>query len=397
MKPGQNISIKQNASNEQLQSCLEKALPGAVAQTKNIAPQFKGATDSDTCRKIFDFLLKKVKYDKDGFTQKIKYPSALLREGRGDCKSYSLFIAAILKNLNIPFRWTYASYTPGVKTPGHVYITTDSGCIIDCVWGKFNSEKEPYNKFYKSMNISYISGIDDGCAPSLGNKNCGPMGAVNAKTVLLAPGRQLFRLIVQGNLDGFATKLAKLDQAKVAKLWVQAGGEAGKLSADIRKGSSRPSKKLGLLGIIKKKLAAKGLKGLGATDAQVAQFVTPAATAAGTVISGGTPAGTAAGASLGEVLKALMPILQQLLAATAAADMTDNLTPPGPLPPITDPEPGSGVTAAGTPAAPAGPTAPGTPAAPAGGGITPAGGSNKMILYIAAAAAAVLLLPKLLK
>lgn len=383
MKPGQNISIKQNASNEQLQSCLEKALPGAVAQTKNIAPQFKGATDTDTCRKIFDFLLKKVKYDKDGFTQKIKYPSALLREARGDCKSYSLFTAAILKNLNIPFRWTYASYTPGVNTPGHVYITTDSGCIIDCVWGKFNSEKQPYNKFYKSMNISYISGIDDGCAPSLGNKNCVPMGAVNAKTVLLAPGRQLFRLIVQGNLDGFATKLSKLDQARIAKLWTQAGGEAGKLSADIRKGSSRPSKKLGLLGFIKKKLASKGIKGLGATDAQVSQFITPAATAAGTAVGGAK--GAAAGASLGEVLKELLPILQQLLAATAAADMTDNLTPPGPLPPITDPEPG------------AGPIAPGTSTAAAGSGIVPAAGSNKMILYIAAAAAAVLLLPKLLK
>jgi hypothetical protein len=383
MKPGQNISIKQNASNEQLQSCLEKALPGAVAQTKNLAPQFKGATDSDTCRKIFDFLCKKVKYDKDGFTQKIKYPSALLREGRGDCKSYSLFTAAILKNLNIPFRWTYASYTPGVKTPGHVYITTDSGCIIDCVWGKFNSEKQPYNKFYKSMNISYISGIDDGCAPSLGNKNCVPMGAVNAKTVLLAPGRNLFRIIVQGNLDGFASKLAKLDQAKIATLWKNAGGDAGKLSADIRKGSSRPAKKLGLLGLIKKKLAAKGIKGLGATDAQVAQFVTPAATAAGTVVSG--PTGAAAGASLGEVLKELLPILQQLLAATAAADMTDNLTPPGPLPPVDDLEGGA------TQGNPSGPTP------PAGGGIVAAGGSNKMILYIAAAAAAIFILPKLLK
>jgi hypothetical protein len=382
MKPGQNISIKQNASNEQLQSALEKALPGAVAQTKNLAPKFKGATDTDTCRKIFDFLLKKVKYDKDGFTQKIKYPSALLREGRGDCKSYSLFTAAILKNLNIPFRWTYASYTPGVKTPGHVYITTDSGCIVDCVWGKFNSEKQPYNKFYKSMNISYISGIDDGCAPSLGNKNCAPIGAVNAKTVLLAPGRNLFRIIVQGNLDGFATKLAKLDQAKIATLWKNAGGEPGKLSADIRKGSSRPAKKLGLLGLIKKKLAQKGIKGLGATDAQVAQFVTPAATAAGTVVSG--PSGAAAGASLGEVLKALMPILQQLLAATAAADMTDNLTPPGDLPPINDLE---GSATQGNP---------GGPTPPASGGIIP-GGTNKMLLYAAAAAAAIFILPKLLK
>ena len=375
MQPGQTIAFKQNASNEQLQSALEKALPAAAAQVKNISSKFKGATDTETCRKIFDFLCKKVKYDKDGFTQKIKYPSALLREGRGDCKSYSLFTAAILKNLNIPFRWTYASYTPGIKTPGHVYITTDSGCIIDCVWGKFNQEKKPYNKFYKSMNISYISGIDDGCAPSLGNKNIAPIGAVNAKTVLLAPGRNLFRIIVQGNLDGFASKLSKLDQGRLLSLWKNAGGDAGKLSADIRKGASRPAKKLGLLGFIKKKLASKGIKGLGATDAQVSQFVTPAATAAGTAVGG--PTGAAAGASLGEVLKALMPILQQLLAATAAADMTDSFTPPGDLPPINDLEGSASQTN------PSGPTAP--------------GGSNKMILYIAAAAAAVLLLPKLLK
>ena len=376
MQPGQTIAYKQNASNEQLQSALEKALPAAAAQVKNISSKFKGATDTETCRKIFDFLKAKVQYDKDGFTQKIKYPSALLREGRGDCKSYSLFTAAILKNLNIPFRWTYASYTPGIKTPGHVYITTDSGCIIDVVWGKFNQEKKPYNKFYKSMNISYISGIDDMSAPSLGNKNIAPIGAVNAKTVLLAPGRQLFRLIVQANLDGFASKLAKLDQGRIASLWKNAGGDAGKLSADIRKGSSRPAKKLGLLGFIKKKLASKGIKGLGATDAQVAQFITPAATAAGTAV-GGPAGGAAAGASLGEVLKALMPILQQLLAATATADMTDNLTPAGDLPPITDPEPGAGQTPPASSAAP--------------------GGTNKMLLYAAAAAAAIFILPKLLK
>ena len=167
----------------------------------------------------------------------------------------------------------------------------------------------------------------------------------------------------------------RANRCRLASLWKNAGGDAGKLSADIRKGASRPAKKLGLLGFIKKKLASKGIKGLGATDAQVSQFVTPAATAAGTAVGG--PTGAAAGASLGEVLKALMPILQQLLAATAAADMTDSFTPPGDLPPINDLEGSASQTN------PSGPTAP--------------GGSNKMILYIAAAAAAVLLLPKLLK
>ena len=388
MQPGQNITVKTNASNAQLQSALERALPGAVAQTKDIAQQFKGATDTDTCRKIFDFLKNKIRYDKDGFTQKIKYPSALLREGRGDCKSYSLFTAAILKNLNIPFRWTYASYTPGVNIPGHVYITTDSGCIVDAVWGKFNSEKKPYNKFYKSMNISYISG----CEPAMGAtvvgaglKNLGAGlkkaattvstgAAANAvKGATLAPGRNLFRLIVQNNMDGIASKLAKMNQAQILDLWKKVGGDPGKIAADIRNGASKPVKKLGLLGLIKKKLTAKGIKGLGATDAQVINELVPAATAAGTAVGAasgpqGAAAGAATGASLAEVLKQLIPLVQQLLSQTPAADQTDKLTPQDNITAPSDLEPTGS-----------------------------AAGSSNILLYAAAAAAAVIILPKLFK
>jgi hypothetical protein len=390
MKPGQNIILKTNASNEQLQRALESALPGAVAQTKEIAPQFKGATDSDTCRKIFDYLKKRVQYDKDGFTQKIKYPSALLRDGRGDCKSYSLFTGAILKNLNIPFRWTYASYTPGVKTPGHVYITTDSGCICDVVWGKFNSEKKPYNKFYKSMNISYISGVDPAMGATVAGKflknvgagvkkaatNVSSGAAVAAiKGATLAPGRNLFRLIVQNNMDGIASKLAKMNQAQILDLWKKVGGEPGKIAADIRNGANKPVKKLGLLGVVKKKLAAKGIKGLGATDDQVISALGPAATAAGTAVGAasgpqGAAVGAASGASLAEVLKQLIPLVQQLLAATPASDQTDTLVAQSNITAPADLEP------TGSSAAP---------------------GGNNMLLYAAAAAAAIIFLPKLLK
>ena len=383
MRPGQNITYKVNASNAQLQSALEQALPGAVAQTKQIAPQFKGASDADTCRKIFDFLKTKITYDKDGFTQKIKYPSALLRERRGDCKSYSLFTAAILRNLGIPFRWTYASYTPGVNTPGHVYITTDSGCIVDAVWGKFNSEKTPYNKFYKSMNISYISG----CEPSVGAITLPAIkaglkkaattvssgAAANAvKGAALAPGRNLFRIIVQNNMDGIASKLAKMNQAQIADLWKKVGGEPGKLAADIRNGSSKPARKLGLLGVIKKKLAAKGIKGLGATDAQVITELVPAATAAGTAVGAasgpqGAAAGAATGASLAEVLKQLIPLVQQLLAQTPTADQTDAVNPQSNITAPADLEP------TGT-----------------------SGGSN-LLLYAGLAAAAIILAPKIFK
>jgi hypothetical protein len=389
MKPGQNITVKTNASNEQLQRALEKALPGAVAQTKEISQQFKGATDTDTCRKIFDFLKTKVKYDKDGFTQKIKYPSALLREGRGDCKSFSLFTAAILKNLNIPFRWTYASYTPGVNTPGHVYITTESGCICDVVWGKFNSEKKPYNKFYKSMNISYISGVDPAMGATVAGgiiKNVGAgikkaatsvsSGAAVAavKGATLAPGRNLFRLIVQNNMDGIASKLAKMNQGQILDLWKKVGGDPGKIAADIRNGASKPVKKLGLLGLVKKKLAAKGIKGMGATDSQVIDALVPAATAAGTAVGAasgpqGAAVGAASGASLAEVLKQLIPLVQQLLAQTPIADQTDALTSQTNITAPADLEP-------------TGSSAP---------------GSSNVLMYAAAAAAAIILLPKLFK
>lgn len=382
MKPGQNITVKTAATNQQLQRALEAALPGAVAQTKDIAPKFKGGTDSETCKKIFDYLKTQVRYDKDGFTQKIKFPSALMRERSGDCKSYALFTAAILKNLGIPFRWTYASYTPGVKVPGHVYITTDSGCIIDAVWGKFNSEKKPFNKFYKSMNISYISG----CEPAVGAIALPKIGAglkkaattvtsgaaaSALKTASLAPGRNLFRVIVQNNLDGIASKLAKMNQAQILDLWKKVGGEPGKIAADIRKGSAKPAKKLGLLGLVKKKLTAKGIRGIGATDAQVITELVPAATAAGTAVGAasgpqGAAAGAAAGASLAEVLKQLIPLVQQLLAATPAADQTDALTAQSNIV-ASDLEPTAG------------------------------SGDKSLLLYAAAAAAAIIFLPKLLK
>lgn len=382
MKPGQNITVKTAATNQQLQRALEAALPGAVAQTKDIAPKFKGGTDSETCKKIFDYLKTQVRYDKDGFTQKIKFPSALMRERSGDCKSYALFTAAILKNLGIPFRWTYASYTPGVKVPGHVYITTDSGCIIDAVWGKFNSEKKPFNKFYKSMNISYISG----CEPCVGAITLPKIGAglkkaattvssgaaaTALKTASLAPGRNLFRVMVQNNLDGIASKLAKMNQAQILDLWKKVGGEPGKIAADIRKGSAKPAKKLGLLGLVKKKLTAKGIRGIGATDAQVITELVPAATAAGTAVGAasgpqGAAAGAASGASLAEVLKQLIPLVQQLLAATPAADQTDALTAQSNIV-AADLEPTAG------------------------------SGDKSLLLYAAAAAAAIIFLPKLLK
>jgi hypothetical protein len=158
-KPNQNITFKVGATNSELQRAIEAALPAAMAQTKDLAKMFKGSTEKESCQKIFSFLKNDITYKVDGDNQKIKLPSAFMREKSGDCKSYSLFTGAILSNLKIPFNFTYASYNPTDKTPEHIYVTTKSGCIIDAVYGKFNAEKKPTYKYQKSMNISYISGV----------------------------------------------------------------------------------------------------------------------------------------------------------------------------------------------------------------------------------------------
>jgi len=232
------------------------------------------------------------------------------------------------------------------------------------------------------MNISYISG----CEPAVGAIALPKIGAglkkaattvtsgaaaSALKTASLAPGRNLFRVIVQNNLDGIASKLAKMNQAQILDLWKKVGGEPGKIAADIRKGSAKPAKKLGLLGLVKKKLTAKGIRGIGATDAQVITELVPAATAAGTAVGAasgpqGAAAGAAAGASLAEVLKQLIPLVQQLLAATPVADQTDALTAQSNIV-ASDLEPTAG------------------------------SGDKSLLLYAAAAAAAIIFLPKLFK
>jgi len=152
MRLGQNITIKASGTNAQLQKLIEDAVPVAVAQTKNIARQFKGASEEQTAKNIFSFLLNKITYRADGQHQKVKLPSALLRERVGDCKSYALFTAAILTNLNIPYSFIYASYSNS-KTPEHIYVQTQNGIIIDAVWKKFNSEKPANHKIIKNENI----------------------------------------------------------------------------------------------------------------------------------------------------------------------------------------------------------------------------------------------------
>lgn len=242
--------VKQNATNSDLQSAIEAAIPTAVKQMKQKAQEFKAATQEETCKKIFDYLKNQINYKADGSEQMVKLPSGLIRTRQGDCKSYAVFTSAVLTNLGIPHKLVYAAYDPQDSTPTHIYVMTNKGCIIDAVYGKFNAEKQATNKKYKNMNISYISGIK-------GHRRIGDMGkygpggacgiggvltgkdwaqsnglmpyqselwlaannglyrkyAANKILVLAIAGRKIYRQIIEKNAGGIANSLYKLRQA----------------------------------------------------------------------------------------------------------------------------------------------------------------------------------------
>ena len=339
---------KSQADNKDIRDLLMSLVPKARKQMKDQAAKFRGRNERETCKKIFDYLKNNFTYVADGGEQIIKLPSALLRYKTGDCKSYSLFTSAILENLKIPYKFVYTSYNTN-PVPGHVYVVTESGCIIDAVYGKFNEEKTPTYKYSQNMNVRYMGSID-----SYSTNDGGQSSAQNAlgacgnryrfqqgkavrgiqgpgfRRIALAPGRGLFLGIVKGNLDGIASKLTKIDQNKLKKTWENAGGDFSKLQQAIKTGASKPARRLGLLGFIRKRLRPKGgvngMYGIGAaSENDIKAAIIAGSTAVGTAIAPGV--GSGAGAAIGAALVALIPIVIDLVSQTPDAEMTDTVIP----------------------------------------------------------------------
>lgn len=118
--------------------------------TKEFARRIKGPTVFDTCSNLWKFVKENIKYQEDGFTyQRAKSPAQLWQDGVGDCKSFSIFIASCLKNLGIPYKYRFVSFSPLSKRVTHVYVVVpdaDGEIICDAVWHWFNKQKSFYHK-----------------------------------------------------------------------------------------------------------------------------------------------------------------------------------------------------------------------------------------------------------
>ena len=330
---GIDVTYRSQADNKDIRDLLVKLVPKAKAQMVEFSKQFKGRTNKETCKKIFDYIKSNFTYVADGGEQVIKLPSALLKKRVGDCKSYSLFTASILENLKIPYKFVYTSYNNN-PIPAHVYVVTEDGCIIDAVYGIFNAEKKPTYRYTQDMNVRYMAGIGANCtscnSDAMGKvtiinkdkrqqiKRTAQFGFDKFKSVAFVGGRQVLLGLIKGNYDGIATKMQKVDTNKLKNDWTRVGGDYSALTNAIKEGASKPAKKLGLLGKLKSLLKKKGIQGIGATDVGAIQAaIVAVATAVGSAIPA---AGTAAGASVGAVLAELYPTILDVVKQTPASE-----------------------------------------------------------------------------
>ena len=75
----------------------------------------------EKCRAVFSYLVRNVKYKLDPYgVQYIKTPARLLRDGNGDCKSLTMFIASCLHCLNVPCIVRFVNFDGGDQYT-HVY------------------------------------------------------------------------------------------------------------------------------------------------------------------------------------------------------------------------------------------------------------------------------------
>lgn len=125
-----------------------------AADYDRIAPFFWTGNLYTTCERLWKFCKRYIKYDVETEeVQTVSSPQAILKNAKGDCKHYSLFVGGVLDSLarsghRINWFYRFASYNPLDFTPGHVFVVVNDGgreIWIDPVLDEFD-----WHKFYIS-------------------------------------------------------------------------------------------------------------------------------------------------------------------------------------------------------------------------------------------------------
>ena len=126
-------------------------------QIYELAEKLKGSTTVETCKNIWQYLVDNINYkaDSDGDNgEMVRTPARLVHDRTGDCKSYSLFTAVILRYLKIPHVFRFVSYSPA-KEATHVYCVA-----FDTEHGTQNTKREIVIDAVAKQQLNYDFGFE---------------------------------------------------------------------------------------------------------------------------------------------------------------------------------------------------------------------------------------------
>jgi hypothetical protein len=254
---GRNKINVRDAINPDIIAVIHKNFPVSREQALSAKKEFASDSALESSRKIWNFLKYKIKYVRDPEnSQMIRLPNRLIKDGKGDCKSFSLFAASFLSALGLPVAFRYASYGSS-PIPSHVYVVTkdENGneIIVDGVWNKFNSEK-PYtfkkDHFMRVMTLSGINGRGRARRQAKKTERKAKReqraerrgGAKGVKRIALAAPRTAFLGMIALNVRGVATKLSnaiKKNPSRTKTMWNKLGGNYNKLVKAVENGAKK--------------------------------------------------------------------------------------------------------------------------------------------------------------
>lgn len=178
--------IKKGASVKDTVRFIPVVVKETLYQTKGISQHLQSSNLEDTCRNIWDFVYKHIRYAKDAEgIEQIRAPSRTWNDRFTgvDCDCYTVFISSILSNLKIPHELRIAKYFKDYFQ--HIYpvvmLPNGKELIIDCVVDRFNYE-EPYSEIKNTkMDLQYLQGIDDAELSGDDFQEVGDLGKANPK------------------------------------------------------------------------------------------------------------------------------------------------------------------------------------------------------------------------
>lgn len=140
----------------------------ADKESKDDTKFFANAFTSGNLKALWQFVRNHIKYKEDpNGDERVMSPAATWKKGKADCKSMSIFIASVLKNMGIPYKYRFVAWTAG--NVSHVYpvaLVGNKEIILDAVHKKFN-EEVPFHHGYDytpqasgEYEVSKISGLN---------------------------------------------------------------------------------------------------------------------------------------------------------------------------------------------------------------------------------------------